>query len=86
MRAQPAHLQSVTVQVEELLSIDGLCAKLRCVLIHVHTHQPMTHLLGRPIRDGTVLPVILLPSRTRLLIQHLIHTHISQINLMLLET
>lgn len=75
MRAQPTNLQSVTVQVEELLSINGLCAELRCVLIHVHTHQPMTHLLGRPIRDRTVLPVILLPSRRRLFIQHLIHTY-----------
>lgn len=53
------YLQLVTVQVQELQTVHSLSSELRCVLVHIHAHQPVTDLLIGPFGDRTVLPLIL---------------------------
>lgn len=72
------YLQLVTVQVQELLAVHSLSCEFRCVLVHVHAHQPVTDLLIGPVRDGPVLPLIFFPCSYRFIIQSLQKTQIIQ--------
>lgn len=65
------YLQLVTVQMQELQAVHAFGSELGRVLVHVHAHQPVTHLLIGPLRHGPVLPLVVLPRRDGILIQSL---------------
>lgn len=72
------YLQLVTVQVQELQAVHAFSCELSRVLVHVHAHQPVTHLLIGPLRHWPVLPLVILPRGDGILIQSLQETQMSR--------
>lgn len=71
------YLQLVTIQMQELQAVHAFGCELLRVLVHVHAHQPETHLLIGPLRHWPVLPLVILPWRDGILIQSLQNTQVS---------
>lgn len=64
--------------MQELQAVDAFGCELCGVLVHVHAHQPVTHLLIGPLRHRPVLPLVILPWRDGILIQGLQETQVSR--------
>lgn len=66
-----SNLEFTAVQIGQTFAINAFCGELSYVLVHVHAHQPVTHLLIGPLRKGAVLPQVLLCDWTRFIIEGL---------------
>lgn len=76
-----SHLKFTAVQIGQTFAVNAFGSELGYVLVHVHAHQPVTHLLIGPFRKGAVLPQVLPCDRSRLIIKGLKTNTYDNINL-----
>lgn len=66
-----SYLEFFTIQAEQLRPVHPSGSEFCSVLVHVHGHQPQTHLLAAPLRDGSALPQVVVDGGNWVAVQRL---------------